>query len=74
MRPATVGPALGEAACHAEEAFRALVRMALRLDGADIVVTEEVGQVIEAVADMSAGLLQLADDFGRAQVARRRAA
>ena len=61
----SIGPALGEAACHAEEAFRALVRMALRLDAADLAVTKDVADIIEAVGEISSGLTRLADEAAR---------
>lgn len=70
---ARVGPALGEAACHAEDAWRSLVRMALVLDSVDLAVTPELAGLIEDVADVSAGFIQLADDFGHAETARRQA-
>ena len=70
----SIGPALGEAACHAEEALRALVRMTLRLDAADLAVTGEAADIIEAVADLSSGLTRLADQYSQAEAARRSAA
>ena len=71
---AAIGPAVGESTCHAGDAHRSLVLMALVLDAAGLDVTEEVEALINAVADLYAGLVQLADDFGHAEVTRRRAA
>ena len=72
MNPALIGPALGEAACHAEDASRALIRMAIRLDLAGLEITDEVAEVVETVADLSAAMLQLADDFGHVEISRLR--
>jgi hypothetical protein len=68
---AVIGPALGSAACEAENAFRALARMSLWLDSAGLEVTEEVAAVIADVADIATGMTALADQIGRAEVERR---
>ena len=58
-----------EAACEAESAYRALVRMVLWLDAADLEVSEDVDGSIESVAYLASGLL-LANDDGPLEVDR----
>jgi hypothetical protein len=65
------GPAIGSASCEVELARRSLYRAALHLDAAGLEFTEVVNTILEDVADLSAGLLQLADAFGHAEAARR---
>ena len=56
------------AACEAENAFRALARMSLHLDRADLEVEDAVAHVIEDVGDIATGLAQIAEN-GRCKVA-----
>jgi hypothetical protein len=63
-----VGCALGHAACEAAEAYRALIRVVLALEGAGMEFSEEVVEVVEAVGEMASGLIDIADGYGRREV------
>ena len=64
-----LGCALGHAACEAAEAYRALIRVVLALEGAGMEFSEEVVEVVEAVGEMASGLIGIADGYGRREVA-----
>jgi hypothetical protein len=67
-------PLIGQAACEADSAFRALVRMVILLDDAGIQFDDAGADVIDAVLDMAEWMGEFADRCGRAEVARRAAA
>lgn len=61
-----LGVAHAEAASYAKEAWRSLVQMALALDAADLIVTDDLAGVICNVGEIAVGLVQLADEYGHA--------
>ena len=66
-----LGCALGHAACEAAEAYRALIRVVLALEGAGMEFSEEAMEVVEAVGEMASGLIDIADEHGRREVKHR---
>jgi hypothetical protein len=68
-----VGPLLGEAACLWTDGADRLVAALLRIDAAGLEARAEVGQVVDAVLDMSMAFTELADDYAHAEVERRSA-
>jgi len=57
------GALLGEAACHFDLAYQHLLKAILRLDAAEIEVSEEVGAIVEDVAGLACGATALADEY-----------
>jgi hypothetical protein len=67
------GSMLGEAACFFRAAHQNLAAGLLRWDAAGLEPTEQVADLVEAVGELSAGAVQLADEYGHAEVHRRAA-
>lgn len=64
------GAALGEAACHAQDAYLALARAVVRLDLAGIEFDEDGADIVDAVGDIADFLRELADEYAHAEVRR----
>jgi hypothetical protein len=66
----TIGAALGEAACHAVDAYHALVRMVLVMSEANVYLDEDATDVVEDVGALAEGMIALADAEGHQEVGR----
>jgi hypothetical protein len=64
---------LREAACFFRAAHQNLAAGLLRWDAAGLEPTEQVADIVEAVGELSAGAIRLADESGHAEVAQRAA-